>query len=62
MNDVLNAVAALIPPAGVCILFVVAIRAIVHADRRERAARAREDALLDGDRGAELPPGENGRS
>src|SRR5690606_41417122 len=38
MNDVL---AAVLPPLGVLLLFVVVIRALVGADRRERAARER---------------------
>lgn len=34
-------VVALLPPAGVGLLFFVVVRAIIHADRRERAAIAR---------------------
>ena len=39
--QVLNAVIALIPSAGVLFLFVLAIRAMLEGDRRERAAQAR---------------------
>jgi hypothetical protein len=38
--------AALLPPIGVLILFVLVIRTIVSADRRERAARAKIDAEI----------------
>ncbi len=37
---VLDALAALLPSAGVLALFVVAIRAVVRADSNERAAVA----------------------
>jgi hypothetical protein len=33
--------AALLPSAGLCALFVLLMRAILHADRRERAAATR---------------------
>jgi hypothetical protein len=36
-----NAVLALVPSAGVLFLFVVAIKAMLEGDRRERAAQAR---------------------
>ncbi len=36
-----KALLALVPPAGVLFLFVVAIRAMLEGDRRERAAQAR---------------------
>ena len=32
---------ALLPPLGVGFLFYIVVRAIIHADRRERAALAR---------------------
>jgi threonine/homoserine/homoserine lactone efflux protein len=35
-------VAAILPSAGVVFLFWLAIRAVFEADRRERAAEARE--------------------
>lgn len=35
-------VAAILPSAGVAFLFWLAIRAVFEADRRERAAEARE--------------------
>ncbi|MBT0767719.1 hypothetical protein KIH74_02210 [Kineosporia sp. J2-2] len=39
-------VAAIFPSIGVLILFVIAIRAIFQADRRERLAQAAEDRRL----------------
>jgi hypothetical protein len=36
-----KALIALIPSAGVLLLFVVAVRAMLEGDRRERAAQAR---------------------
>jgi hypothetical protein len=47
MNGFWDAMAALAPSVGVAILFVVAIRAMIHADRRERIARARAEAAED---------------
>lgn len=44
------AVGALVPSAGVGFLFFLAIRALINADRTERAALARLDAA---DRAAE---------
>ena len=42
---------ALVPSIGVLALFVVVVRAMVLADRRERTLRRREDSVLsDGDR------------
>lgn len=35
---------AVVPSIGVTILFVLGIRALVHADRRERAAKAAWEA------------------
>jgi len=43
-TDVLTAIA---PPLGLAILFTITIRAIIHADRRERRAQARAEALMD---------------
>ncbi|GAB6901121.1 hypothetical protein [Kineosporia succinea] len=40
-------VAAIFPSIGVLALFVIAIRAIFQADRRERLAQAAEDRRLD---------------
>ena len=37
----MDVVAALIPPIGVAAIFWYLVRAIVHADRRERTAMAR---------------------
>jgi hypothetical protein len=44
MSEVL---AAVLPPIGVALLFVVVIRAIVGADRRERAARQKIEADIE---------------
>lgn len=44
MSPVLQAAAALVPSVGVGVLFWLAIRAIIRADRAERAAVARLDA------------------
>jgi len=44
MSDIL---AAVVPPIGVLILFVIVIRAFVLADRRERAARQKIDAEIE---------------
>jgi hypothetical protein len=44
VNDVLPALAALVPSVGVGLLFWFAMRHIVRADRNERAALARLDA------------------
>ena len=41
MTSVLDVVAALVPSVGVGLLFWFAMRAIIGADRRERAAIAR---------------------
>lgn len=46
MNDVL---AALLPPIGMLILFVIVIRALIGADRRERAARKKIEATIQRD-------------
>ncbi len=50
-----DALAALLPSAGLFVLFVLLMRSMLHADRRERAAaararaeRARERAASDG--------------
>lgn len=40
----MDVIGALLPPLGLALLFTVVIRALVLADRRERLARAREDA------------------
>ncbi len=42
--NLLPALAAIIPSVGVGIIFWVAIRALMNADRSERAALARMDA------------------
>jgi hypothetical protein len=38
-----KALLALVPSLGVLLLFVLAMRAMLHGDRRERAAQARWD-------------------
>lgn len=43
-RDVADVLAAVLPSLGVLALFVLAVRAMVHADRRERAAAARFQA------------------
>jgi hypothetical protein len=37
----MDVVAALIPPVGVALIFWYLVRAMIHADRRERTAMAR---------------------
>jgi len=44
VSPFLAGVVALVPSAGVGFLFYLAIRALVNADRTERAALARMDA------------------
>lgn len=44
MNPLFTALAALLPSIGVGLLFWVAIRALVNADRTERQALAKMDA------------------
>lgn len=44
MNTLAEVLPALIPSLGVGLLFFLAIRALVNADRNERAAIARIDA------------------
>lgn len=59
MTGFWGGVAALLPPVGVGLIFWVVMRAIVQADRRERAAMARleaaEDAAAGGGTGAPVP-------
>ncbi len=44
MNTVTAALAAVVPSIGVGVLFWLTIRALINADRNERAALARLDA------------------
>lgn len=44
MGDLLGVIAALVPSLGVGLLFWFAMRAIIRADRAERAAIARMDS------------------
>ena len=44
MHSVLAAIGALVPPVGVGLIFWFVLRAIIRADRSERAAIARLDA------------------
>lgn len=43
MSDIL---AAVLPPIGMLILFVVVIRSLIGADRRERAARQKIETSI----------------
>ena len=47
MDNFLGIVAALVPSVGVGLLFWFAMRAIIRADRRERAALAHLEAAAD---------------
>lgn len=49
MHPVLQALAALVPSLGVGLIFWFAMRAVIHADRRERLAVARLEASDDRD-------------
>lgn len=51
----LDALGALVPSIGVGLLFWFAIRAMINADRRERAALAKLDAA-EREMVTELPP------
>jgi hypothetical protein len=44
VDTFLAAAAALAAPIGVGLLFAIAVRALIHADRNERTALARMDA------------------
>lgn len=44
MDTIWAAAAALAPPIGVGLLFTIAIRALMNADRNERVAMARMEA------------------
>ncbi len=44
VNGVLPFLTALLPSAGVLLIFWIAIRALLQADRRERSAQARIEA------------------
>ena len=49
---------AILPSVGVLALFWVGVRALVHADRRERLARARIETAEDAAHGSAGEPGE----
>jgi len=55
MNGFLEVLAAVIPSVGVGLLFWLAIRSLVNADRTERAALARMDARERAARTAGIP-------
>lgn len=57
MDTLFEVLAALIPSLGVGLLFYLAIRALINADRNERTALARLDAQMkaDEDSQAETP-------
>lgn len=44
MASFTDVVVAIAPPLGLAILFTIAMRAMIHADRRERRAQARAEA------------------
>ena len=44
VDDIWPVVAALLPSAAVCALFVVVVRKMISADRDERSAQARLEA------------------
>ncbi|MEZ0166386.1 hypothetical protein AB2L27_16615 [Kineococcus sp. LSe6-4] len=63
----MDQLAALLPSAGLALLFVLLMRSILHADRRERAAerRARAERPGTAPRPGGVPgegPAENGRT
>lgn len=60
MTGFWGGVAALLPPIGVGLIFWVVMRAIVQADRRERAAVARLEAAEDAARAHEDAAGHAG--
>jgi hypothetical protein len=59
MTGFWGGVAALLPPIGVGLVFWVVMRAILQADRRERAAMARLEAAEDGAKRATDVAGRN---
>jgi hypothetical protein len=56
VNGVLAVLAGVVPSLGLGLLFWYAMRAIVRADRTERAAEARLDAEADAAQHAANPP------
>lgn len=48
--------AALIPSVGLLVLFIVIVRSMILADRRERAKRAEDEAEIYRDRTNDSPP------
>lgn len=56
MHPFLQVLAALVPSVGVGLLFWLAMRSIIGADRRERIALARLDAEDSVGPGAGAPP------
>lgn len=46
MSELWANLGALVPSVGVLAIFVVVVRSMILADRRERTARAREDQEL----------------
>jgi len=53
---VLTTLVAAVPSAGALFLFVIALRAILQADRRERLAQARLEAAEDAAAAEAAPP------
>lgn len=56
MHPVLAGLVALVPSVGVGLIFWYAMRAVVQADRRERAALARLEAEADAPLDADAQP------
>jgi hypothetical protein len=57
MNAFWSVFAAVVPSIGVGLLFWLAMRSLVNADRTERAAIARMDAQERESRAETIPPG-----
>lgn len=62
MNAFWSVFAAVVPSIGVGLLFWLAMRSLVNADRTERAAVARMDAQERDSRGETIPPGRDSDS
>jgi hypothetical protein len=62
VDTFLAALAALTPPIGVGLLFYLAIRALMNADRNERAALARLEAEEDARRTPASSPARDDRA
>ncbi|WP_369054968.1 hypothetical protein [Kineococcus terrestris] len=58
----MDAIAALLPSVGLLVLFILLMRSILHADRRERRAAARAEAEHRAATGAEKAQDSSGAS